>query len=557
MKHIARMIPVAVCASHLGAQGVAAVTEYQTGIDATHYSFTVVLPDSGKRVTINGTVFVRRTRNVDSLWLDLESPMQVSRVTVNGTDSKFVRDQHTVRVALPKWNPQCANPPRGDTAGRCTDHVTIDAAGEPADGLIISKDAKGRWQYFCDHWPNRARNWMPSIDHPSDKATVEWRVHAPSSLKVVANGTLTEESPLPNERGRTITVWKTDRPISPYLMVIAAAPMAKVSLGQTACGLAENRGCVQQDVYESPELAPRTPPGFLSAAAIVEWMSKFVAPFPYEKLAHLQSSTRFGGMENASAIFYADRQFQNMTLADGLVAHETAHQWFGDAVTEGRWSDLWLSEGFATYFAALWTRIPTATRTNTDSAFRATMANIRKTVLEAPEVAARPVIDTTQTDLLELLNANSYQKGGFVLHMLRNELGDSAWIRGIRAYYNAHRHGNALTKDLRTAMETESKRDLGWFFDQWLTRPGYAELGVSWEYDENLTVHVTQTGKFGVYRLTLPIEIEDPNGVVTRTSVDVPASANARLQLPVRVTQRPRRVTFDPRGDLLAILTSR
>src|SRR5256884_6288851 len=137
-------------------------------------------------------------------------------------------------------------------------------------------------------------------------------------------------------------------------MVIAAAPLYEYDLGETACGLALVGRCVHQWVYVEPRLADFLPGPFRSAADIVSYFGSLVGPFPYERLAHLESSTRFGGMENATAIFYADQPFRKRTMTDGVVAHETAHQWFGDAVTETEWSHLWLSEGFATYFARLW-----------------------------------------------------------------------------------------------------------------------------------------------------------------------------------------------------------
>src|SRR2546426_12005114 len=147
-----------------------------------------------------------------------------------------------------------------------------------------------------------------------------------------------------------------NEPIPVYLMVIAAAPLYEYDLGETACGLTLVGRCVHQWAYVDPRLADFLPGPFRSAGDIVSYFGSLVGPFPYEKLAHLESSTRFGGMENATAIFYADQPFRKRTMADGVVAHETAHQWFGDAVTETEWSHLWLSEGFATYFAALWTR---------------------------------------------------------------------------------------------------------------------------------------------------------------------------------------------------------
>ena len=549
-------IAAAACVAAPVAFAQAPIAVYQPGVDAQRYVFHVVIPDTGKTIGVTGVMYFRRTQSVNSLRLDLESPMKVSSVTLNGRSVGIERDEHGITLPLPKWDSACAKPPQGDRANGCIDYVSVEAKGIPTDGLIISKDPDGNWQYFADHWPNRARNWLPTIDHPSDKAGVEWRVHAPSALKVVANGKQMEESPLPNERGRSITVWHTDKPIPPYLMVIGVARMARVDLGPlagiTSCGRTEDGGCVAQDVYEAPSLAPATPPGFMAAGKIVEWLSRFVAPFPYERLSHVQSSTRFGGMENAGTIFYADAQFRNMTLGETLVAHETAHQWFGDAVTPLRWGDLWLSEGFATYFASLYER-----EARGDTAFRRSLDAVKRRVIGAAEVATRPVVDTTQTDLMELLNANSYQKGGFVLHMLRREIGDSAWIRGIRSYYAAHRHANATTEDLRTAMEAEAKTDLRWFFDQWLRRPGFAELTTSWSFDESLEVRISQGPRFAPYRMTVTIEVEEADGTVMRAKVELQAMRESQLAIEGKRTQKPRRVTVDPDGDLLAVITAR
>src|SRR5207237_588259 len=168
-------------------------------------------------------------------------------------------------------------------------------------------------------------------------------------------------------RARVLTRWREAKPIAPYLMVIAAAPLTKLDLGNTACGLAEMRRCVAQSVYVAPEQRKVLPGAFAKAGDIARYFATRIAPFPYEKLAHLQSATRFGGTQNASAIFYSDDLFRNRGANDeGVIAHETAHQWFGDAVTEREWPHLWLSEGFATYFAALW-----ALHAHGDSAFRA------------------------------------------------------------------------------------------------------------------------------------------------------------------------------------------
>jgi aminopeptidase N len=401
-----RVRPSLVLAALLAA---APIRSQQPAFHVLDYDLLLTLPDAGKRIEGVAKLTVRRLRAADTLTLDLED-VRAGRVLVAGTPAAFTQDAGHLRIAVA-------------AARRDTLEIVIAYGGVPTDGLIIGTDTAGRWIAFGDNWPNRARHWIPSIDHPSDKATVSWSVNAPSDRRVVANGRLVDEAPLPappNPAGagspgaRTLTRWRESRPIPVYLMTIAAAPLARFDLGATACGLAESGGCVPQQVYVAPEQLRILPGEFARAGDIVEFYSRIVAPFPYEKLAHLQSSTRYGGMENASAIFYADRLFRTVGAPAALIAHETAHQWFGDAVTEREWGHVWLSEGFATYFAALWTRHAFG-----DSTFAREMAQTRAQILRDQAVATRPVIDTLQSDLMSLLNTNSYQKGGWTLHMLR------------------------------------------------------------------------------------------------------------------------------------------
>jgi aminopeptidase N len=433
------------------------------------------------------------------------------------------------------------------------------------DGLIVSTDSAGRWMAFGDNWPNRARHWIPSVDHPSDKATVTWTVIAPADRKVVANGTLVEEALLPQQEdpdghaGAPIamrrTRWREGNPIATYLMVIAAGPLVEHSLGNTACGLGERGACVPQMVYTLPEQRRILPGAFAEADSIVKFFSGSFGPFPYARLAHLQSSTRFGGMENAGAIFYADRLFRTTGVSYGLIAHETAHQWFGDAVTAREWPHLWLSEGFATYLAALYTQ-----HSRGDSAFRADMARIRQTVLNARVVAERPVIDSTEGTLMALLNTNSYQKGGWVLHMLREEVGDSAFFRGARAYQSRFRHGTALSDDFRAAVEQSAGRDLRAFFSQWLTRPGFPEIECRWAFDSatgRLSLGVTQSGRHGLFTFPLTVEYTDAAGAAHRTRLAVGAQRESTFTVATGLRAAPSGQRVDPDVSLLARISER
>jgi aminopeptidase N len=512
---------------------------YRPVFDVADYALTLDLPDTGSTIRGNALITVARVAHADTLKLDLLD-LDVSAVSVDGKAVKFNRTSDGIDIVLPSRK-----------ATTATFEVNVDYGGAVKDGLIVRQDTAGRWTYFGDNWPNRARHWIPSIDHPSDKATVTWRVRAPSSRTVVANGRLVSRKPIAGS-DRVETVWRESKPIAPYLMVIAAAPLTEYDVGDTACGLAELQHCVAQYVYVAPEQRNFLPGPFTRVGEIVQLFSTLVGPFPYEKLAHLQSSTRFGGMENASAIFYADGGFRRGTMRDGVVAHETAHQWFGDAVTERDWPHLWLSEGFATYFAALWTRAARG-----DSAFRDDMTGIRRTVLrDSGVVTHHPVIDTVETDLMKLLNANSYQKGGFVLHMLRQQIGEGAFFAAIKEYYRKNHHSTALTDDLQVEMEGASKQKLGWFFNQWLRRPGYPTVQAAWRFDagtHETVIDLVQSGPFGEYEFPITVAAVDSSGATHRASGRMKPSGGP-IQLRIPTATSPASVVLDPDVELLAVL---
>jgi aminopeptidase N len=508
---------------------------YQPGIDVRDYDIHIELPDTGSFIRGDVTVAVRRAPGVSTLRLDLVDALTIRGIEVNDRAIGPVHAHDRIEIPL------------GGVSGDSVS-VRVRYDGYVKDGLVVLKDAQGRWTWFGDNWPDRTRQWLPTVDHPSDKATVSWTVRAPTGRTVVANGTLLGVRAL--RGGVSETQWREAQPIPTYLMVIGAGPLVSVPLATTGCAQPDVSRCLPQSVYVMPENREWLPGPFAAAAPIVALFETLVAPFPYEKLAHVQSATRFGGMENATAIFYAYDLFPTRKMTEGLIAHETAHQWFGDAVTEREWGHLWLSEGFATYFAALWTQ-----RSRGDAAFQTEMAEIRRQVLEDSVVARRPVIDTAQTNYLALLNANSYQKGGYVLYMLHRQLGDSAFFRGVRSYYLNHRHGNALSDDLRAELERSSGTSLGQFFDQWLRRPGVATPSIGWAYDASdstVSIVVLQDSTRGAYELPLAVAVNFAADQQLQTEVRVPAQARTTITLPGRFPARPVSMSFDPKHVLLA-----
>ena len=514
---------------------------YAPGVDVQHYEISLSLPDRGKEIRAVAGLTVDRALSVDTLRLDLVA-LTVDSVIVNGAARAVLRDSATLRVPVGR---------KDGTKVR----VAVHYHGAPSDGLIIREDTSRGWSAFGDNWPNRARFWIPSVDHPSDKATVNWSVTAPAARSVIANGTrIARIAKVAGPDSVATTKFRMTQPIPTYLMVVGVAVMQQTSLGRTACGAAVGGGCVPQSVWTFPPETPSMPGNFKEAGRIVSTFATLVGPYAYGELAHVQSATRFGGMENATAIFYSDQAFQRRNVGVGLIAHETAHQWFGDAVTPRRWPDLWLSEGFATYLAAVYTQ-----RTRGDSAFRDEMRTIRQTILAAKVVAERPVVDTVGGETpLTLLNANSYQKGGFVLHMLRTKIGDAAFFGALKDYQNAYRNGTATTDDLRRALERRSGTSLTSFFAQWLHRPGWADLTVTWTWKEEtsqLVMQVAQGTKFPPFAVPLTLEVRDRDGKRRTVRIVLDGKAQQLVVVPRTGVRDVVELVADPRVELLGTVT--
>jgi len=430
-------------------------------IDVQHYNFALQLTDADNAIKGQATVAIRFVKDATSFSLDLVKKnstgkgMLVSAVTENGKQLRFVQDSDAVKIyATAKLN--------------SIHNYKISYAGIPADGLIISTNNFGHRTFFGDNWPNRAHNWLPCVDAPADKASVDFVVTAPDHYEVISNGLKIKEQVLPGHL--KLTHWHEAAVLPTKVMVIGVAKFAIDHPGDV------NKIPVYTYVFPESKEA-----GFKSYAVAKEILPFFierVGPFSYEKLANVQSKTIFGGMENASAIFYFEESVTSPDI-ESLMAHEIAHQWFGDGASEKNFGHLWLSEGFATYMTNLYLENKYGTDT-----LKKRLAFDRKKVLNFEKKRFTPVVDTAVNgQYMQLLNANSYEKGNWVLHMLRRKLGDDLFWKGVRAYYAKYKGSNANTDDLRLIMEQTSGQDLKQFFTQWLRTPGHPSLDVGWSYD--------------------------------------------------------------------------
>jgi len=508
------LFPVLVCTRILG-------QSYNPGIDVQHYDFSLQVSDTSDRIIGEAIVTVQFKTPSDSFHLDLSGAMHVSSVKKNNKPVKFTQTKDLLII-------HTHTKPGEQTT------CTIRYSGIPPDGLIISKNKFGHRGFFGDNWPNRAHNWLPCVDDPSDKATVDWHITAPDHYTVVANGALQNEKPSPNHQ--KTTHWQESVPLSPKIMVIGIADFAIDHPGD-AEGIP-----VYNYVY--PENKEAGFHSYAHALQILPFYIHHIGPYPFEKCGNVQSKTRFGGLENASAIFYYENSVSSPRI-ESLMAHEIAHQWFGDAATETAWQHLWLSEGFATYM----THCYLENKYGADT-LKAGMKEDRQQVISFEKKKLTPVVDTTvRKDYMQLLNPNSYQKGSWVLHMLRRKIGDSLFWKGISTYYTTYRNSNASTEDLETIMTTVSGQDLHTFFQQWLYTPGHPSIKLEWHYDTaNAALYITST-QLQPILYTFPLDLSIDGALHT---MEITAKTN---QARIPLVAEPTTIVPDPNINVLADFT--
>lgn len=498
----------------------------QPGVDAIHYVFRLAIDDGSDQIAGDATVTFKLAAGVGAVVLDLTSAaggkgMTVSAVSVGGRAVAFTHVADRLRVPLP--SPAAM----GDEI-----EVEIKYRGVPGNGLRLIPNIHGERTAFSENWPNRARQWLPMVDHPYDKATGEFIVTAPSHYQVAANGLLIEQVDLPGALRRTH--WKQSVPIASWLYALGVARFA-VHHYDVVRGIPQQAWVFPQDRdlgYTIFEFTGRR---------AFEFFSDWIGPYAYEKLAHVQAAGLGGGTEHASAIFYGEK---GVAAGRAPVVHEVAHQWWGNAVTEKDWDDVWLSEGFATYFTHLYNE-QFEGREALVRGLRADIATIVSAQKAAPD---QPVIHRNLADMSQVLNRLVYQKGGWVLHMLRGTIGTENFRKGIREYYARYRNQNASTDDFRRVMEqaSGSGSSLSWFFDQWLTRPGIPALAGGWRYDatnRQVLVEITQTQAGGAFRIPLEIAIGSAAGPLRIEKIELTAQT-AKFVFPADA--EPTSVTLDP-----------
>ncbi len=431
--------------------------------------------------------------------------------------------------------------------------LDIDYSGQPRRGLYFVGPDEGYPDRPVQVWTQGqdedSRFWFPCFDAPHEKATSEVIATVPQHFRVLSNGDLVSDR-VEETSGRRTVHWHMDTPHSIYLITLVAAELVEIR---------ERWRNVDVVYYAAPGQGEDTQRTLARTPEMLELFSNtFGMAYPYKKYAQIfVADFIFGGMENTTATTLTDLVLIDERAAldydvEHLVAHELAHQWFGDLVTCRDWSQGWLNEGFATYAEYVWFE---HSRGTDDAAME--LAQWAHAYFSEDIKRYRRVIATNRYDSpIDIFDHHLYQKGGWVLHMLRRLLGDDLFWRSVGHYLDSNRHGSVQTHDLARSVERSTGRVLDWFFEQWVTGgAGHPELDIHYSWDPerqhaSVLVQQTQTVDNQTPLFRVPTHMRFRVG---DSDVDCPLEITAeRQQFFFPLEEEPSQAIFDPGRYLLA-----
>lgn len=389
-------------------------------------------------------------------------------------------------------------------------------AKDPKKGFFFSDETlRNPKMVSTDSFPDEARHWFPCYDYPHDKVTMELIATVPKPNKVLSNGRLV--SIKENKEDNSITYhWHQDKPHSTYLSMVAIAPFVVIedSLGS----LPVNYWVYEKDVEDARRIFKKTP-------YMIDFFNKMYGyEYPWAKYDQVETPTQGGGAEATSATILgqnvihdekADKDFSWETT----IAHEVAHQWWGDLITLRTWSETWLNESFGTYSDYLYTRFDKGE----DEGSLALLGKKNSYLREANDRYIRPIVFNRYEHPGQNFDRHTYPKGACVLHMLRFILGDKPFFRTLRHFLHKHEFQPVDTHDFMIAVKEATGQNLDWFFELFIFKPGHPVFDISYKWDENLKkvrLKVAQVQDFSlgipVYKIPVIIGITTSKGKVAK-----------------------------------------
>jgi len=413
-----------------------------------------------------------------------------------------------------------------------------------ADGAIADKPM----QIWTQGETESNSFWMPTVDKPNERCTQEMYITVEDKYKTLSNGLLLASKK--NADGTRTDYWKMDKPHAPYLFMMAVGEFAVVK---------EKWRGIDVDYYVEPKFEPYARDIFPFTREMLEYFSTVLNyPYPWQKYAQIIVRDYVSGaMENTTGVIFGEFMQKNKRelLDDHLtnekvVAHEMFHHWFGDLVTTESWANLTLNEGFANYSEYLWMEH----KYGRDAADEHLM-NEQNGYKYSAEEGGHPLIHFGYENREDMFDAHSYNKGGCVLHMLRDYLGDEAFFAGLNRYLKKNEYSDVESHELRLAFEDVAGQDLNWFFNQWFFGAGHPVLEISYGWNAatqkaSVTVAQTQEGEgvARVFNLPLAVDIYDVMGNATRHNIRL---TNRTQTCYFDCAVQPNLINFDATKSLL------
>ena len=474
--------------------------------DALHYKLKFVFDDSAKSYLGENTVTLSSLKDdLRVCVLDAEDFTVTSVVDPQGQALPYIAGGGKLEVTLA----------RAATYGEKVSFTVRFSRSNPKTGLkFIEGTADFPPQIDTYSWPEDARHWFPCFDSPNDKASSEVTATVRSGWKVLSNGKLVDIAE-DKAAGTTTWHWLQAEPHPTYCVMLAAGPFEVIedSLG----ALPVNYWVYKKDIADAPRSFRKTP-------RMIDFFGKtFGFAYPWAKYDQVCVAGSGGGMEATTATILGhstihDERAEQDFSSEGLVAHELAHMWWGDLVTERAWTDVWLSESFATYSEYLWTW-----HDKGEDEGALNLEDKKSSYLEEARADyIRPIVFDRFNQPWEVMDGHSYPKGATVLHLLRFVMGDAAFFRTLSKFLERFAFASADTHDFMTTVKDVTGENLEWFFEQWLMKPGHPVFDVSWSWDDaakKVRLKVRQVQDFSknipVYRTPVLIGFHDGDRIAT------------------------------------------
>lgn len=469
-----------------------------------------------------------------SLDLHCGPALQVSACSIDGKPTTFTRAGDRVKVApverTVRGKPAIIRVTYSGTKRGSAGRLMSDAGWHFIEPNGREANREGFW---TQGETEENRHWAPTWDYPNDMATSETIITVQGDWTVIGNGTL--QSARTNANGTKTFHYKMTQPHVTYLLSLVGGPLD-----------------LKKDVWQGVELIYAVPKGmgdkidasFSVTPRMLDYFSElFGVKYPWPKYAQSCMYDFGGGMENISATTLGIQGLGGNL--EGLIAHELAHQWFGDLVTCKTWGDIWLNEGFATYCGALWEE-----KARGKAGYQAAVEGNFKGYVEGTQ-HHRPLATNLYSHGDAMFDGQSYSKGAVILHMLRRHVGDKAFFEGIKLFLTRFRHMPVETDDFRQCVSETSGKDLTNWFDQWVFKAGHLELQTAWTHaDGKIELNIKQLQKGAPYSFDTVVEITNGSNV-TRRPIHIDAAETIVTYL---APMKPDKVTVDPDRDILAVI---